>query len=397
VPHEIRTHGDVVAFLRPINVAFGHAVREDAVERFGSLIEPARMHSAFEDGAVVGSAGAFTYELTVPGGRVPAAGVTVVGVLPTHRRRGVLTALMREQLDDARARREPVAILWATEERIYGRFGYGIASLGLETRIDTRGAAFQNDAPVESRGRLLDEEEAWSVIPAIYDRVRAETPGMVSRSEDWWRKRRLYDRPDAPGVLFRVALELDGAPEAYALYRLAMDFTSGPNATLDVLEAMGTSLAATREIWRFVLNVDLVRTVKAGRLPVDHPLVLLLDEPRRLDMRLADALWARIVDVELALGARTYASDARVVLDLRDSFCPWNEGRWSLAGGSVARTGDEPDLRCAVNALASVYLGGFTWSELVRSGHVEEARPGAAWHADAVFRADRKPWCPEIF
>jgi predicted acetyltransferase len=187
---------EVGAFLRPISVALGNEPADaDANERFASWIDPARMHVAREDGTVVGAAGAFTFELTVPGGLVPAAGVTVVGVLPTHRRRGILTRLMREQLDDVHRRGEPIAYLWATEERIYGRFGYGVGSLTLDTEIDTRRVAFRNDVPVPVRARLLDADEAYEMIPPIYDRVRAETPGMFSRSESWWRRRRLRALP----------------------------------------------------------------------------------------------------------------------------------------------------------------------------------------------------------
>lgn len=388
---------EVAPFLRPISVAFGNEPADlEWTERFGSLIEPERMHVARENGAIVGAAGAFTYELTVPGGFVPAAGVTVVGVLPTHRRRGILTNLMRTQLDDVHRRGEPVAYLWATEERIYGRFGYGVASLLLNAEIDVRHVAFRNDAAVPVRARLVDADEAYELIPAIYERVRAETPGMFSRDENWWRRRSLFDAGSrAGGALFRVVVELDDAPEAYALYRLAMNFDA-MSATIDVNEAFGISPRAVREIWRYLLAVDLVRTVKAGRLPMDHPLLLAIDRTRALNAELWDGVWLRVVDVERALAARTLR-DGEVVLELRDAFCPWNEGRWRVHGGGAERTDAEADLRCDITELGSVYLGAFTWTQLVRAGQVEETRDGAAARADAIFHTDRAPWCPEIF
>jgi predicted acetyltransferase len=287
-------------------------------------------------------------------------------------------------------------MLWASEERIYGRYGYGAASLALNGEIDVRRMDFRNDVRTESRARLVTADEAYDVVPAIYERVRDVRPGMVSRSENWWRVRRLADAPRAPSSLFRAVLEIDGVPEAYALYRVKMDFEEW-GAEADVYEALGTSLAAERELWRYLLGIDLVGTLKANWLPVDHALVLMVQEPRKLGLRLQDALWVRIVDVESALNARTYAADRRVVVDVQDELCPWNAGRWEIEGERAARSDREPDLRCDVNALGSAYLGGFTWGELVRSGHAEEVTPGAAWEADAIFRTGPKPWCPEIF
>ena len=392
---------DVASSLRPIWVAFGgEPTADDGSDRLAALFDDGRMHSAYDDGAVVGSAGAFTYELTTPGGTVPAAGVTVVAVLPTHRRRGILRGLMRTQLDDVRARGEAVAILWASEERIYGRFGYGLASLRLETEIEPRHVGFRNDERLPVNARIVDEQEAARLIPPIYDAVRARTPGMVSRSPEWWQKRRLFDSPQqarGAGSLFRVVLEHDGDPVAYALYRLKMDFGQDFGAELFVTEAMGVSTAPTREIWRYIFDVDLVRKVRAGLLPVDHPLLLMLDQPRKLSARIVDALWCRVVDVPAALRARAYGEGV-VVFELSDAFERSNEGRWRLDGGEATRTDAEPDLRLDVSALGSAYLGGFTFSELLRAGQVEEMRAGGAARADAVFATGHpKPWNVEIF
>ena len=396
------TADEVAAALRPIAVAFGNAeASAESVEEFGPLMEPQRMHAAFEDGAVVGHTGAFSYELTVPGGSAPAAGVTVVAVLPTHRRRGLLRQLMRAQLDDVRARGEPVAILWASEEHIYGRFGYGMASLQMGIAVEAARAGFRDPSRVDASVRLVGEEEALEVVPPIYDAVRAETPGMVSRSDDWWRLRRLSEssyRPEGFGSLFRAVLRIDGEDAGFALYRVKVDWSTGSvRGELEVAEAMATSLVATRELWRYLFSVDLISMVRAGRLPLDHPLVLLVAEPRRLQMKVGDALWCRLVDVGAALSSRGYAEDGALVLEVSDEFCPWNEGRWRLEGGRAERTDDEPELRLDVADLGSVYLGGFTWSQLARAGLAEELAPGAVARADAIFRSDRAPWCPEIF
>ena len=393
-PEELR------AGLSPIFHYSGRAPTEEAAENIGRLLPADRLHAAWEDGVVVGAAGAFPFELTVPGGRVRAAGVTLVGVLPTHRRRGVLRSMMRAQLDAVHERGEPVAVLWASEDQIYSRYGYGPASLQGEIDVARAYAAFGE--PLERRGRirLLDKDEAAEALPPIHQRVAAETPGMFARSADWWELRLLSD-PDwlrrGRGEMQRALLELDGEPAGYALYRPNLSFEYGSSTgELDVVEALGVSPQAVAELWRFLLDVDWMDRIKAPLLPVDHPLLLLLADPRRLRFTLVDGIMARLVDVGAALAARSYAGDGGVVAEVRDAFCPWNEGRWRLGPGTE-RTDAEPELRLDVSALGSVYLGRFTFAELQRAGRVEEPAPGAVARADELFRVDRAPWCPEIF
>ena len=156
------------------------------------------MHAAFDGDRIVGGAGAFTFDMSVPGGEsVPAAGVTVVGVLPTHRRRGVLTALMRAQLDDCRARGEPVAYLWASEATIYGRFGYGLASRsGAIDAGEGPRARSRSRSSRAGRVRLVDLGGGARAFPAaLRARCVAQRPGMFSRSKAWWETRRLFDDP----------------------------------------------------------------------------------------------------------------------------------------------------------------------------------------------------------
>ena len=385
--------------VSPIWHFFGATPTDDRLDRFAKVLPPERMLGAWVDGELAGGAGAFPFELTVPGGSVRAGGVTVVGVFPTHRRRGVLRAMMRAQLDRLHELGEPVAYLWASEETIYGRFGYGLASLTGSFDLPRNRSGYDHALEPRGRTRLLDHDEAVELIPPVYEAVAVETPGMFTRSREWWEARALADpeyRRGGGGEMQRVVVEVDGRVEAYALYRLHMGFDGGlPTGYTNVIEAMGTTPEATREIWRFLLDIDWMSSIKAGLLPIDHPLLLMLAEPRRLGFRVLDGLWLRLVDVEAALAARSYAPGERVVLDVADAFCPWNEGRYELPGGS--RTDAEPDLRVDVRTLGSVYLGGFTFAELARALRVEELTPGAIARADTLFRADRAPWCPEIF
>jgi predicted acetyltransferase len=385
--------------ISPIWHFFGATPTDDRLERFAAVLPPERMLAAWVDGTVAGGAGAFPFELTVPGGRVKAAGVTVVGVYPTHRRRGILSAMMRAQLDQVHELGEPVAYLWASEETIYGRFGYGIASLTGDIDIPRNRSAFAQ--PFESQGslRLIGADEALQLIPPTYEQVALETPGMFARTREWWEARVLSDpefRRGGGGEMQRVVLEVDGRVEAYALYRLHMSFEAGlPSGHTNVIEAIGTTPPATRGIWRFLLDVDWMESIRGSLLPIDHPLFFLVAEPRRLGFRVFDGLWVRLVDVEAALAARTYADAPPVVLEVVDAFCPWNDGRYSVPAGE--RTDADADLRVDVATLGSVYLGGFTFAELARALRVEELVPGALARADTLFGSDRAPWCPEIF
>jgi predicted acetyltransferase len=393
---------EVRAAAAPIFHYFGRSTpTDDQMERLWRVLPPERMHAAWDGGRAVGGAGAFPFELTVPGGRVPAAGVSVVGVLPTHRRRGILRSMMRAQLDACHERGEPVAYLWATEDTIYGRFGYGIASLAAEIDLPRERSAYY--APFEPRGeaRIVRLEEAHDLAAPVYERVAASTPGMFSRTSAWWQARVLPDpdwRRRGGGELQCVVLRSDGRSTAYALYRLNVALDRGiQTGTVEVLEAMGDSPEATAAIWRYLLDVDWMARLRAWLLPLDHPLLLLVAEPRRLRLSVRDGLWVRLVDVGAALSARSYTSDGSVVVEVADEFCPWNAGRWLVSDGSVKRTDGPAELSCDVTALGSVYLGGFSWAQLGRALRVEEVRRGAIARADALFASARAPWCPEIF
>jgi predicted acetyltransferase len=403
---DIRPTADLDEFKRAVG-AIGHyfggwPADDEAAQRFSANLPLERMHAAREGERIVGGAGAFPFELSVPGGTVRCAGVTVVGVLPTHRRRGVLTAMMRTQLEDVRKRGEPVAALWASEEVIYRRFGYGLASLSCEIAVPSGYAGLREPRDPRASARLVPLDGAKELLAPIYDRVRAQTPGMFARTDTWWETRNLPDPPErrgGGGEKNALLLELGGEPAGYALYRVHSKFEGGSAAGhADVIEALAVDGVASRELWRVLLDMDWKATLKGYLLPIDHPLVHQLSYPRRMQMRVGDGLWVRIVDVGAALGARAYGGDGSVVLEVEDAFLPENTGRWRVAGGKAERTEEDADIALGVAELGSAYLGGFTFGELVRAGVVRELREGGAARADAVFAYDApKPWCPEIF
>jgi predicted acetyltransferase len=405
MPYRVRVVRDLVEYRTAVNIIshyFGRAVSEEDAERFARLLPFDRLHVTVDGAEIVGSAGVFPFELTVPGGPIRCAGVTVVGVLPAHRRRGLLTRMMRAQLDDVRERGEPIAALWASDEAIYGRYGYGLASLSVGVRADLSSGLRAGLPPREGRLRLVDHDDAARMFPRVYEGVRRAQPGFISRSAEWWDARRLDDEPErrrGGGPLNRVLLELDGRPAGYALYRIVQTGSGADwNKTVRVLEAIGVDARATRELWRYLLEIDWMNDLEAWLLPIDHPLWLLVARINLLRAKLYDGLWLRPVDVGAALSARDYRAGGRVTLEITlDPQFPGNVGTWTIDDGIARQSRRRPDVRLDVQALGSVYLGGFTFGELARAERVEEVARGGLARADAVFGVDAAPWCPEIF
>ena len=401
---EVRPCADLAEYADAtdaIGQYFGNEPDPEKTERFSRVLPIDRMHAAWENGRIVGGAGAFPFTMSVPGSMLRCGGTTVVGVAPTHRRRGVLRAMMRAHLDDVHERGEPIAALWASEEAIYGRFGYGPAAYAGEVNIPKEYIDFI--APREPSGtmRIVEKDDALETFPPLWEGLARERPGVFMRSRDWWELRALRDPPErrgGAGPKRFVLLEVDGAPAGYAIYRHKMDWDEGVSSgNVLVIEAIAAEASALAELWRYLLDIDWVASISSWLLPPDHPLFFVLAQTRRMRYRLGDGLWVRPVDVGAALSGRTYPEDGEVVFDVRDSFCPWNEGRWKLAGGAAERTNADADLALDVSTLGAAYLGGIRFAQLAQGGQVEELKPGAVERADGIFRHGLHPWCPEIF
>ena len=326
---------EMPAALAPIWHYFGqNPPSDDGVKHFRRVLPHERVYSVSTARRSSPVRGRFRSISMVPGGQVKAAGVTVTGVLPTHRRRGYLRAVQRVLIDDARARGEPVAVLWATEDTIYGRFGYGMASMAAEIDVPRdRTAPFVHNS-IRADTRLVPLEEAETLVAPIYERVALVTPGMYLRTSAWWQDRVLNDmewKRRGGGFMQCAVLETGGKPAAYALYRINSVFERGvQTGNIFVVEAMGDTPEATNAIWRFLLDIDWLARVKAHLLPLDHPLLLSLADPRRLNFLVREGLWIRPIDVGAAFSARGYATDDAIVVDVADEFCPWNAGRWRI-------------------------------------------------------------------
>jgi predicted acetyltransferase len=312
---------------------------------------------------------------------------------------------MRRQLDDLHAQGLAVATLWASEAVIYQRFGYGLGALRGGIEIDRgHGAFLGRPAPV-GQPRLITKDEALELLPEVYERARREIPGTLRRTPLWWDARTLAEHSPGGGgrsMSFRMVLEIDGRAEGYALYRTEPDWgRTGPIGSLDVLEAVGTTPVATREVWRYLLSVDLVAKVQTHRLGQHHPLFLMLEDPRQLRTWTRDGTWVRIVDPAVALAARRYGIEGALTFELVDAFCLWNEGVWTLeagpGGAAVRRATASPELRLSAADLGAMYLGTIPCTDLVRAGRIDELKAGAAHRADLLFHSDVAPWCLDDF
>jgi predicted acetyltransferase len=365
---------------------------------------------ATEDGGVVGTAAAFEMHLTLPGSTTaPAAGVTYVGVRPTHHRRGILTSVMRHQLADVRERGEALAVLLASESIIYGRFGYGLATMQADYVLERRHAQLASPFVDAGRLRILDEAETQKVLPEAYDRVRAQRAGEVSRPQGWWDD--FFRKAKAGsgfGPRFTVVHEdAGGSVDGFACYRIGNRDSAPMTSDWSVLvQQMGAlSAEAYAALWRYLWEVDLTDRVLAPMRPVDEPLRHLLADPRRLQTsRAYDFLWCRVVDVGAALAARRYEVDqaGSVVLEVRDPVCPWNEGRWRLdvdatGAGSCQQTDASADLTLSATELGAAYLGGTRLAVLAGAGRVDEHADGAVARADRLLATARQPWSSTEF
>ncbi|MGZ8630966.1 MAG: GNAT family N-acetyltransferase [Actinomycetota bacterium] len=394
---------ELPTFMQAVERAFHGRWTEEDVEHERLVAEPDRFFVALDGDAVVGTAGACTTRLTVPGGSLPAPGVTAVGVLPSRRRQGINTRLMGTLLDQAAERDEPIAYLWASESPIYGRFGYGMASLCTELEMSPHRSAFVPGVITGGGIRALPREQALPLMRPIYDRVAASRPGMIAIDDRWWtwlfhERKRDEDEP----LFFALHEDDDGAPDGYAVYKVKHEWVhSVPMNELRVQQLIAATPDATAALWRYLLDVDLIATVQAWDRPADEELFWLVAEPRRMKATLSDGLWLRLIDINRSLAGRRYASDGRLVFEVEDAFRPASSGHYELvvgAGdGACARTDAEPDLSLGVDALGSAYLGGISFRQLARAHQVRELAPGALARADSMFAWDPSPWFGFIF
>lgn len=445
-------HAELRAFAQTRCEAFNSSWPVDGLVALDRLVvEPERTLAAFDGDQIAGTTLCYNYELTVPGAVVPAAGVSAVAVLPTHRRRGILTALMTRQLAELRTRGEPVAALFASEAAIYGRFGYGPAVPSQAFTLNCRTARLRpvppaapgtdrpsdvadmadisdedparrapgslpapharNDAPVTLRP--AEPGHAVREMAAVYDAIRLTRPGMISRSPGWW------DMAVADPEFLRhgrsplrcVIAEDQTGPRGYALYSVTSDWDADglPTGEIALRELFGADVAAYSALWADMLSRDLVTEVRTRLRPADDPLPHLLTDSRQVRSRISDGLWIRLVDVPAALSLRQYLSPVDLVIDVTDALLPANSGRWHLRAETGQAQAGRPgaatvqsarraaDVSLDVAALGAIYLGGTRPGALAQAGQITEHSPGALTALSAAMWWDPAPWSPVMF
>lgn len=414
-PIRLVAEDELAAFLVvDQHASHGAPMSERAHANFLARLEFGRTLAAFDGDTIVGGTGAFSFQMRVPGAMAAVAGVSLVAVLPSHRRQGILSALMRRQLADVSERGEAVAVLFASESGIYGRYGYGRASWHAAYRLQRGEGTLAPGAPADPglRLRIAEPLSARAELAKVYDLALAERPGLYSRTEPWWDRllTDLYSEDGSSQQIRCVLAEDDSGPRAYAVFTSTecWDEDAGlPRGVLEVSEALATDPAATVALWDNLLSRDLVSEFHARMRPVDDPLLYLLADPRRVRSVVSDGLWVRLVDVGRALAQRHYASPVDVVIEVADELCPQNAGRWRLAAeagvapagfrATCERTTAPADVVLPVWAVGAAYLGGTGLKAMASAGLITEVTPGSLAVLSTAMSWEPAPWCPMTF
>jgi predicted acetyltransferase len=397
-----------------VGQAFLDAAPADVVELERMVIEYDRTLAAFDGELIVACGTAHSFQLTVPGGVTPAAGVTYVSVRPSYRRRGLLTAVMSRLMADAVRRREPVAILFGSEASIYGRFGFGVASMHQRLQFGRGEGALAAGPELQDAKtpRLRDVAPAAgrAELARVYDAALPHQPGMIARNDAWW-DFLLADvpamRPPGYSQLHCTLAEDDEGPRGYVLYRTTpgqgQDYL--PSGKLRVRELTGTDPATLAALWTDVLSRDLVGEVIAPARPIDDALLAMLANPRQARPAPRDGLWLRLVDLPTALRLRRYSGPADLVLEVSDPHITENSGRWRLqaagpdgaAAPACEPTAAPAGLRLPVQALGAAFLGAPVLAQLAAAGSIAELTPGALARLATAMSWDRAPFSPMVF
>jgi predicted acetyltransferase len=403
------------AVLDISRVTFGEEYVDEDLGPFRVAFPMERAFGAFDRGRLVGCTAALSMQLTLPGHTsIPMGGLTWVGVLPTHRRRGILTGLLRAQSADMVEHGEAVSGLVASEGNIYGRFGYGPAVSAVSFSVERAHGAFFDPVGPERTGRitLLAAEEAGTRLPPIYEALLLQHPGMVSRPGDWW-SGYLADPPHhrrGQTRMFHVIHEsADGTPDGYASYRLKDDWSDETAALkLTVVDLVAADRQVYKELWDYLLRTDLTSTISCWRGRLDEPLRWLLADPRRFHVTsMWDSLWVRLLDMPRALTARAYRSTGRLVFEVHDPFPEpaarnlglevTQAGVAGLSAVHCAPVQTPPDLSLDAGSLGAAYLGGASFASLAAAGRVQQRTRGAVETADTMFSTGTAPFCSTEF
>ena len=387
---------------------FGEPAHEEDIDSPAlNVLDDDRTFLAWDGDQPVGTCANFTLHTSTPGGgSLPSAGVTFIGVRPTHRRRGIMRQMLEALHADGIERREPIAVLWAADAAIYGRFGYGVATERLSVEIPHAHSELL-DAPEDPslRLRMVDPKDDYALVAPVYEHVRSSRGGVLSIDERW-NERHVYDPPhyrDGATRVKTVVVEDDKGVRGFVRYALKASWPSGRFAEGSVIiyRLMSSDIAAHAALWRYCLSIDLMAKTTWWNLPIDDPVLTWLEHSRETTRQPNDAMWVRILDLPTALTGRQYASDVDVVIDVIDKRFEANAGTWRLTGAgdgaTCERTNASADLTLDVRTLGAILLGGPRLDRHARAGWVEEHTAGSMSATSAAFGWPRAAYCPYVF
>lgn len=353
-----------------------------------TLVDADDVVSAHTDGRCVGEIRSTRTEMTVPGEvRLTVAALGGIAVDPDHRGRGVLTAMCARVLADAQARGQVLATITSPHSAVHPRLGFGVATESCAVEIDAARAR-----PLHRRAdgtiEVLPTTDALDVVVDVYERCARRRTGTVARSAESW-KRRLAPPPGADGVS-EVAVHHDstGRADGYALH----DRTGDVGVVRDL---WGESAAIERSLWAHLFETTGVTTWRSPRRPHRDPVRFAVADARSFGvLRHDDELWLRLLDLDVALAARSYHQSTRTVtIKVTDPVLSPNNGTWRIDSYGSFRSQGEPDLELGIEALSAGYLGGTSFHDLAEAGRIVVRRPGAADDADALFAERPTPFC----
>lgn len=396
-------------FHTAISRGFQEPPRPQTLELDRAIFQNNRMFGFKVGRRWVSTCGDFERRLTVPGGAdVPTAAVTVVTVHPPYRRRGLLRAMMKHQLEQIAERGEPLAALWASESLIYGRFGYGPATSRAVLTGTNRRLNFLAGVTTAGSVDEVTREEFLKVAPGLHTVMRPDRPGTMVRDKDVW-EFAVFDmefaRSGASEMRYVLHYDEVGDADGFATYRFHEKFDEEPESEIKIKEVWAEDPAAYASLWRYLLDLDLARTFRLWSAPLDEPLRHLVTDARAVVTSITDNLYVRVVDVGTALAARRYAAGVDLVLEIDDPILPANTGCYRIvtdgdpqgSTAEVTRVTSAPDLTMGILELGTIYLGGVALTDLHRVRRVTEHTPGAVAATSTAFGWHRAPWCPDMF
>lgn len=393
------TKDEVATAAKQIDYAFN----EEGGEGFG--VRPEWSLFAFDGDRIAATSGAYPFQMDFDGKELACAGVTIVTTEPEYRRRGLVREMMTQTLHRAKEEGKPVAALWASMGAIYQRFGYGLASNFNFYRIDPRDVIFRETVPVTGYVRRCDTETALPLIKDVYARSIKGKTLTLNREDYFWDA--MYPDRDKAKRHFAVYFDKTDTPRGFAAYR-QKSFArtdSGPDILLSIADFIWLDMESYHGLWNYFCSYDLAGRLEFQFMPDDDPAPQLLLEPRRLNRRVMDAIWLRVVDAPALLGERGYSLGGAATVTIEgDDLCPWNNGTWTVsadgngAKASVEEGGPDGSALClTINTLATLVSGHTSASQLARVGKISCNDTDALRAADMLFSTLHRPWCPHEF